>query len=112
MQIVILIFGAIGVTCELETSTREAGPLCATWFVPVGGGLCAPPLGPGLCLGLRLKGFLLPPFPGPALSGSPPLAGSALVGPPLARLPRRVGGPLRSVSASFSCRFWRFCFVS
>ena len=39
----------IGVASLLETVAWEAGPLCATWFVPNGGGLCAPPLGPGLC---------------------------------------------------------------
>ena len=48
----------------------------------------------GARVALYLDSSYFAPFPGPALSGSPPLAGSALVGAPLARLPRRVGGPL------------------
>ena len=63
LVIVILIF--LCDRCGQLVGDRRLGsrsPVCHL-VCPCRGGLCAPPLGPGLCLGFWPRGFLLPPSP-------------------------------------------------
>ena len=87
---------------------RQPDPCVFPRFVPARGYEEYPYRGQGL--GLALPGFLLRPFPrfGPCRARLPWRVRLWVV-PPLARLPRRVGGPLPFVAF---CPLFCFCFVA